>query len=462
MAQKLHTQFTNYELVDPQAASALYYSSWCQDTHQVPESSTYLVYDGSFAPVHWGHLDILLFAIKHIQSTGLHSSGSKIILLITCNHPCHLKRKIGTKEATLDASPEHRYSMLKEAFNSLRWKSEMASLGIDLTIDYFEECSHLPVKTNCLQSICRGIAKSGHQVDRVWFVVGDDALWRLKYQLCLGVRVLVAFRSGAASLPEMTKAIPSSLLQPPHYHPITPTLHTLSSTAIRKYLHSTESPDPEALNKLVGISEISTYILQKGLFRKLPHIIGISGTSGAGKTTLARNISASLAQNQITSAIVQTDDYLKDVGLLEPILDLPRWDGTSYYANWDLPTSVEWAKFFQEVLSKVRARPGVLILEGAHLITNEAARELCDHIYYLDGDLLLLKERRIARKKNKTALDMSSFHRYWEQYLVPFALQNRALAQSLPKVTLLPYEHNHLPGILQSLLPAPLQTSPLK
>jgi len=249
-----------------------------------PEN-VYVIYDGSFAPVHIGHVTAVSHALHYInnyyQQKGF--TSRKYILQICCVHGTNLRKKLGRKIASTSAIEAHRYNMLKLAFNS-------KYIPFNVEFIFFEEATCFTFKTNCLQTISLAISMANYDAQRVWFVVGDDALGRLRHQICSGVNVVVSLRTGATGIPPaMSSKFPKHLLHPPHLHLIE-TLEGYSSTKIRDYLINKENEVIfDELNELIQIPEVTTYLINNKLFRKYPKIIGIAGISGCGKSTLSKN-----------------------------------------------------------------------------------------------------------------------------------------------------------------------------
>jgi uridine kinase len=288
-----------------------------------------------------------------------------------------------------------------------------------------------PYSINTLQSITRAMAIANNDPNRVWFILGDDVLFRLRFQLCLGVHVIVSLREGNESLPEVIKKqFPEWILRPPHLYLLTADITTMSSTKIRKYCESLDphTPIPEIrqqLDHLVRIPAVRDYIVTHQLFRNNSRIIGITGMSGVGKTTLSRKIKEKLQSLNKLVSHINMDDYLSDV--VEIIPHFPCFENRRPWRYWDTYNGIIWDDLFNDIW-KYQKNHHYIIVEGSHLLSSQKLREMCYKVIYLDAPEEICRTRRLGRGSKKSEEVMKVWLDYWNQYLIPFALENRAKA----------------------------------
>ena len=148
-------------------------------------------------------------------------------------------------------------------------------------------------------------------------------------------------------------------------------------------------------------------------------IIGITGGSGSGKTTVVRKVMSSFSREQVT--IVSQDSYYKDNSHipLEERADI----------NFDHPESIEFdllvehmkllraGKAIEEPVydyitstrlkETIHVEPNhVIIVEGILLFTDKRVRDLCDMKLFVDAepdDRLIRIIERDMRERGRTA-----------------------------------------------------------
>jgi uridine kinase len=151
-----------------------------------------------------------------------------------------------------------------------------------------------------------------------------------------------------------------------------------------------------------------------------PLVIGVAGGSGSGKSTVARNVAASLGDASV--AFIDMDAYYLDHGHL-PLEERKR-------INWDHPNAFDWDHLVGQLsqladgrsIEKpvydfvVHARRGdtvrippadVVVVDGILLLTDARLRDLCDVKVFVDADADVRLIRRIKRDmaKRGRALD---------------------------------------------------------
>ena len=157
-----------------------------------------------------------------------------------------------------------------------------------------------------------------------------------------------------------------------------------------------------------------------------PLIIGISGGTGSGKTTLAKKIQTSLVPNVV---LMEQDCYYKDLS------HLPSEKRAQ--TNFDHPNSIDFDCFSQDILALKQghaiqkpiysfsshtrttgttevASADIIIVEGILIFSEERMRDLFDLKIYVqtDDDVRIL--RRIQRDIHERGRDFESVY---QQYL---------------------------------------------
>lgn len=145
-----------------------------------------------------------------------------------------------------------------------------------------------------------------------------------------------------------------------------------------------------------------------------PLIIGISGGTGSGKSTVARNVAKSLATSSV--AFIDMDGYYKNFSHL-PVEERRQ-------INWDHPDAFDWElllaqltalvgrqhidKPIYDFLSHTRSADtvripaaDVVVIDGILLFVDARVRDLCDVKVFVDADADIRLIRRIRRDVSK-------------------------------------------------------------
>ncbi|MCS6935232.1 MAG: uridine kinase [Chitinophagales bacterium] len=148
-------------------------------------------------------------------------------------------------------------------------------------------------------------------------------------------------------------------------------------------------------------------------------IIGITGGSGSGKTTVVRKIMEKISYDQV--AVISLDNYYKDNSHIPP--------EERKRINFDHPASVEFDLLVQHLQAlkrgetieqptydyitstrkkeTIRVEPKhVIIVEGILLLTDKRVCDLCDIKVYVDAepdDRLIRIMERDMRERGRTA-----------------------------------------------------------
>lgn len=122
-------------------------------------------------------------------------------------------------------------------------------------------------------------------------------------------------------------------------------------------------------------------------------VVGVSGVSCGGKTTVARAVSEWLGEY---GDMIMQDDFYK------PASDLPINPITNF-PEFDEPESVHMHQIEDAILAWQNADDGdndkrVLLVEGTMIFTNRAIAQLCDLRYMIHVDFATAEYRRSLRR----------------------------------------------------------------
>ncbi len=141
-----------------------------------------------------------------------------------------------------------------------------------------------------------------------------------------------------------------------------------------------------------------------------PLIIGISGGTGSGKSSVARKVAAALPQASVT--FIEMDSYYRDFRHLSM--------EERNQINWDHPDAFDWELMIDQFTELANGRPvncpeydfsthsrhteyrrvepaDVIVLDGILLLSDERLRSLCDVKVFVDTDADIRLIRRIQR-----------------------------------------------------------------
>jgi len=158
-----------------------------------------------------------------------------------------------------------------------------------------------------------------------------------------------------------------------------------------------------------------------------PLVIGVAGGTGAGKSTVARNVAAALGDASV--AFIDMDAYYLDHGHLS--LEERR------KVNWDHPNAFDWDHLVSQLAQlgggqaidkpvydfvnharsdeTVRIPPAdVVVIDGILLFVDARVRDLCDVKVFVDADADVRLIRRIHRDMAKRGRPLAEI---LEQYL---------------------------------------------
>jgi uridine kinase len=307
-----------------------------------------------------------------------------------------------------------------------------------------------------MQTISRVLEKV-RDPRKIWFLTGDDALWKLREQIFTGVNVIISRRSGESlefELPRNLEHCPPEFLRPPHLHMVFPEITDMSSTRVRKCIQDPNNLSPEALHEklleLVGIPSVTEYLLEKKLFTEYPKIIGISGRSGIGKTTLSKALVSKISELSRNVAHMNLDDFFKPYSELTPITDNPMLEGHGFW-YLDRSEAMNWDLIFAEIQKNREVGTDFIILEGAHIFCSPQLVDACDFLFFMEGPVEECKARRLARGRKKNSEEMKRWNEYWENYLLPFSEECWEVAKKNERVVFLSMFEDNLGTILEKM-----------
>lgn len=158
-----------------------------------------------------------------------------------------------------------------------------------------------------------------------------------------------------------------------------------------------------------------------------PLIIGISGGTGSGKSTVARKVADALPNASV--AFLEMDAYYRDFRHLTlPQLHQLNWDhpdaldldllvshlkALSVNQTVEMPV-YEFASHARSTRTQTISPADVIVIDGILLLSDAAARDLCDIKIFVDADADIRLIRRIRRD---TTLRGRSLESVLEQYL---------------------------------------------
>ncbi len=179
-------------------------------------------------------------------------------------------------------------------------------------------------------------------------------------------------------------------------------------------------------------------LFSNSLFAATPFVIGISGGTGSGKTTLAKRLQTTLG---IKVALIEQDCYYKDLTHLSA-KERER-------VNFDHPNSIDFDLLYRDVLALKKGKSinkpiysfkthcreegsipmiggDVIIVEGILILTDERLRKLFDLKIFVEAEDDVRILRRIERDINERGRDLNGVI---EQYLTTVKPMHRLFVE---------------------------------
>ena len=169
---------------------------------------------------------------------------------------------------------------------------------------------------------------------------------------------------------------------------------------------------------------------------KKPIVIGITGGTGSGKSTIAREIYESFNEKNIT--MIEQDSYYKDQSNLEPEervktnYDHPKaFDNDlliehikALVAGETIEKPIYDFSIHNRVKETITVEPNqIIIVEGILIFENEKLRDLMDIKIFVDTDADVRIVRRIVRDINERGRTLESVINQYLTMVRPMHLQ---------------------------------------
>lgn len=163
-----------------------------------------------------------------------------------------------------------------------------------------------------------------------------------------------------------------------------------------------------------------------------PFLMGISGGSGSGKTTIIHELRKQFPPSQL--CILSQDEYYQP-------REKQRWDDAGYQ-NFDLPESIDHEAFADDIQRLIEGQSitrqqytfnnpnkesvlltfhsaPVIIIEGLFVFYFESIRRLLDLKIFIDAEDIIKLKRRIIRDAGERNYPLEDvLHRY-EHHVMP-------------------------------------------
>jgi len=156
-----------------------------------------------------------------------------------------------------------------------------------------------------------------------------------------------------------------------------------------------------------------------------PFLIGISGGSASGKSTLSKMIADKFNKNNVE--IINADTYYKRNNM--PLMKSPLTGIEG--PDWNTPDAVDFDAMFGDFTERSNDKKlDILIIEGAFIFCYEKLRDVLDLKIYLDLDSDIRMYRRIKRNMEVRGLSLEEIADYYTEY-AKFSEQKNTLTSKI-------------------------------
>lgn len=163
-----------------------------------------------------------------------------------------------------------------------------------------------------------------------------------------------------------------------------------------------------------------------------PHVIGIAGSSGSGKTFFLKSFLNHFDSDQVT--LISQDDYYI------PANTKTQEENRLY--NFDLPTAIDRTAFYRDIkdlfdgkvihkeeytfnnpnikpkMLEIKPAP-ILIVEGLFIFHYSEVNDLLDYRIFLDAEESIALQRRLKRDLIERGYDHDDVMYKWVNHVVP-------------------------------------------
>lgn len=158
-------------------------------------------------------------------------------------------------------------------------------------------------------------------------------------------------------------------------------------------------------------------------------VIGISGVTNGGKTTLSRMLVSALNQKNVAVTHINMDDYYWEEDDPHHV-QLEDFD----YANWDDVCSVNWPRLLTDVKkwrNEMTGRTGanVLLVEGIMIFNNRDMLACFDHKYFIT-----LSKNECWDRRRQRVYEPPEPEGYFDKIVWPYYLKFKAEISNLSDI----------------------------
>ena len=157
----------------------------------------------------------------------------------------------------------------------------------------------------------------------------------------------------------------------------------------------------------------------------VPFLLGVSGGSASGKSTLCAMIKEKMSECNIE--IINADKYYKRDNMPQMKSPLTGIEGP----DWNTPIAVDFDAMFGYFTERSKdPELDILIIEGAFIFCYETLRDALDLKVYIDLDSDIRMYRRIKRNMEVRGLSLEEIADYYTEY-AKFSEQKNTLTSKI-------------------------------